>query len=70
MTILFVIMSIIVFTIAVYMLGGAVIAKAIEFFNDINNFYVEKIVEFEYVKGMVFSQKQKNVPLHHLPSAG
>ena len=37
MTILFVVMSIIVFTIAVYMLGGAVIAKAIEFFNDINN---------------------------------
>jgi hypothetical protein len=37
MTILFVIMAIIVFTIAVYMLGGAVITKAIEFFNDINN---------------------------------
>lgn len=37
MTILFVIMSIIVFTIAVYMLGGAIITKAIEFFTDINN---------------------------------
>ena len=37
MTILFVIMTIIVFTIAVYMLGGAVITKTIEFFNDINN---------------------------------
>ena len=37
MKILFVIMAIIVFTIAVYMLGGAVITKAIEFFNDMNN---------------------------------
>lgn len=37
MTILFVIMVIIVFAIAVYMLGGAIIVKAIEFFNDINN---------------------------------
>lgn len=37
MAILFIIMAIIVFTIAVYMLGGAVITKAIEFFNDINN---------------------------------
>lgn len=37
MIILFIIMAIIVFTIAVSMLGGAVIAKAIEFFNDINN---------------------------------
>lgn len=37
MTILFIIMTIIIFTIAVYMLGGAVITKAIEFFNDINN---------------------------------
>ena len=37
MTILFIIMSIIIFIIAVYMLGGTVIAKAIEFFNDINN---------------------------------
>jgi len=37
MTILFVIMAIIVFTIAVYMSGGAVITKAIESFNDINN---------------------------------
>jgi hypothetical protein len=37
MTILFVIMAIIVFTIAVYILSGAVITKAIEFFNDINN---------------------------------
>ena len=31
------IMTIIVSTIAVYMLGGAVITKAIEFFNDMNN---------------------------------
>ena len=37
MTILFVIMAIIVFAITVYMLGGVVIVKAIEFFNDINN---------------------------------
>lgn len=37
MTILFIIMAIIVFTIAVYMLGGAVITRAMEFFNDINN---------------------------------
>lgn len=37
MTILFIIMAIIVFTIAVYMLGRAVITKAMEFFNDINN---------------------------------
>lgn len=37
MTILFVIMAIIVFAIAVYMLGGVIIVKAIEFFNDVNN---------------------------------
>lgn len=37
MTILFIIMAIIVFTIVVYMLGGAIITKAIEFFNDMNN---------------------------------
>ena len=37
MTILFIIMSIIIFIIAVYMLGRVVITKAIEFFNDINN---------------------------------
>ena len=37
MTILFIIMAIIVFAITVYMLGGVVITKAIEFFNDINN---------------------------------
>lgn len=37
MTIFFIIMAIIVFTIVVYMLGGAIITKAIEFFNDMNN---------------------------------
>ena len=37
MTILFIIMAIIIFIITVYMLGGVVIVKAIDFFNDIDN---------------------------------
>lgn len=37
MTILFIIIAIIVFTITVYILGGTITTKAIEFFNDINN---------------------------------
>ena len=37
MMILFITMAVIVFIIAVFLLGGAVIVKAIEFLNDINN---------------------------------
>lgn len=44
-------------------------AQKICFFYDINKFYVEKIVEFDYVKGMAFSQKQKNVKSFHLSIA-
>ena len=40
-------------------------AKKMCFFCDENKFYIEKIVDFNYIKGMAFSQKQKNVNSFH-----
>ena len=44
-------------------------AQKICFFSDLINFYIEKIIDFEYIKGMAFSQKQKNVKSFHLSIA-
>lgn len=50
----------------IYHLGGDVImAQKICFIVSEDNIFEEKMIEFEYIKGMAFSQKQKNVLSFH-----